>query len=402
MHHRLICGILAALMPLLLAAPAFAQDTATTPAVFCGDLSEEDCAILQASATAMQDLKSYSFSVNGDFSFGGFPDMPADPLQVGITMDARFALDDQAQQAMQEMRKLQGADSQAMFKALNEQLPQFMIDFYSGVDFDASVGYSIPSEVAKLMSGDFPMPETLTVDMRMVDGTMYVNMAPFRALDPQLDRQLKSEWIGVDYVGLLKQQFDRQASMTGNALTTSVGSAAATVELMQQMEKHVTIERGKDVEVDGQQAAVFTYTPDLIGFFTSKDFQNALRTLASMAEDGSTKTEMEQGITMFSFMAPMIFRDLKIEGTTTIGRDDKMQHAASFTLDWDLAGLMQLAAMNDPSMSESMKGLQPRINLTFDGTVTDFNQDMNIEAPEDVEMIPLDQMTPQEDLSGIS
>jgi hypothetical protein len=62
MPHRLICAVLAALMPLLMAAPLFAQDDALPFPVMCGELPAEDCALLEESSVAMRDLASYALA----------------------------------------------------------------------------------------------------------------------------------------------------------------------------------------------------------------------------------------------------------------------------------------------------------------------------------------------------
>jgi len=62
---------------------------------------------------------------------------------------------------------------------------------------------------------------------------------------------------------------------------------------------------------------------------------------------------------------------------------------------WDLSGLMQLAAMSDPSLAESLPaGAVPTINYALDATYGQYNDALEFAAPEDVEIIPLDQLTP--------
>ena len=59
---------------------------------------------------------------------------------------------------------------------------------------------------------------------------------------------------------------------------------------------------------------------------------------------------------------------------------------------------MRLAAMSDDSLKELLQsGQKPAIEFAFDGDYWDFNEETSIEAPEDVEIIPLDQMSPADD-----
>jgi hypothetical protein len=92
----------------------------------------------------------------------------------------------------------------------------------------------------------------------------------------------------------------------------------------------------------------------------------------------------------------MLFRDLDVSSSTVIGLDDKLAHAADFSFSWDLSSLMQFAAMSDPSVAEAMGDAQPVISMDMAAEYADFNDEMIFEVPEDVQMIPLEQLVPQD------
>ncbi len=73
-------------------------------------------------------------------------------------------------------------------------------------------------------------------------------------------------------------------------------------------------------------------------------------------------------------------------------------------LRWELTNLLRLAAMGDDALKEQMTpGMKPAIELSFEGSYGDFDQETTIAAPEDVEIIPLDQFAPtDEDLFDLS
>lgn len=396
MHHRLICAVLAALMPLLLAAPVFAQDETPAFPVLCGDLAEEDCAILEEATLASQDLSSYAMDMSMDFSMAGIPDMPADPLAFNMTIDGRFALDETAKAVMQRMYLLQGGSAEADMQELFEQMPELMVDLYRGMNFDMTVAYALPPELAAEISADSEVafPEEMGFDIRMIDGMMYMNVGELRALMPE-DDTLTSDWIGIDYVGMLEMQMEESADMADNPMTAGVMSGLAMAQMMKDMQEFVTVERLDDVELDGQSGAVFVYTPDVVGFLGSDAFMNLLNQVgAAMGDEAPSAAEMEEAATMLSFVAPMLFRDLVIEARTTIGLDDFMTYATEFDLVWDLASLMQFAAMTDPSLGEVMGDAEPVIEWNFAVNMNDFNAEMEFEVPEDVQNIPLEQMMP--------
>jgi len=400
MHHRLICAILAALMPLLLAAPAFAQgDTPAVP-VLCGDLADEDCAILEAASVAAQDLTSYSADMSMDFSMSGIPDMPADPMAFNLSLAGRFAYDETAQAVMQRMNEMQGMSAEDM-QALAEEMPDLILDLYRGMNFDMTMTYTLPPELAEVISADSEVafPETLSFEARMIDGMMYINFADLRDLIPDAEDAFTADWIGMDYIGLLEMQMDQGMGGADNPAMMGMMSGMAAVEMMKEMEQFVTVERLDDVDLDGQTGAVFAYTPDVIGFLTSDTFTDYVNQIVTQAaaqagEDAPSAAEMRQATSMISFMAPMLFRDLEVSAQSTIGLDDSMTHSTEFNLTWDLASLMQFAAMTDPALAEAMGDAEPVITLGFTMDLSDFNADMAFEVPEDVQMIPLDEMMP--------
>jgi hypothetical protein len=110
---------------------------------------------------------------------------------------------------------------------------------------------------------------------------------------------------------------------------------------------------------------------------------------------------MEEAATMLSFVAPMVFRDLAIQSRTTIGLDDYMTYSTEFDFLWDLASVMQFAAMTDPALAESMGDAEPVIEMNVAIDMSDFNAEMEFEVPEDVQIIPLDELMPM-DTSTVS
>ncbi len=179
MLRRLICVILAALLPLLAAAPVFAQDNSSSLPVICGDLSEEDCALIEESTAAIRDLSSYSIAATADFSMTGIPDMPADPLAVNLQMDGSFVVDDAAKAVAQQMNSLMLGASPEDAAAMGSNMQDMLRDLFGGMDFDITFKYTLPPELADAMSQDseVPVPETFSIEVRLIDGNMYINVA---------------------------------------------------------------------------------------------------------------------------------------------------------------------------------------------------------------------------------
>lgn len=401
MRHKLISLLLAAILSLLFVLPAAAQDDTTVPFVLCGELDDADCAILEESALAMLDVTSSAFDVQFDASIGGIPELPADPIEFSVTMTGQWAVDDRAKDAIRRLGTLTSADPAAAAQTLAAQMPEAIVDLYGGLNLDASLTWSMPQDVADLIAADadVPFPPSLTWNVRMVDGMMYVDLSDFKALSPELNT-VKADWIGFDMVGLMQMSLDQSqqsGDSPGNAFATGVATGAVTTQMIKLMQEFVTVERLDDVSVDNQTAAVFHYTPDLVGFLSSKTFRTEFAKFAAAAagpNDNSTP-ELEKNLSMLGFAAPMIFRDLTVGSTTTIGLDDSYAYASQTEFKWDLSGLLQLAAMSDASLANMLsEDVTPAINFALDATYSQYNDALEFAAPEDVEIIPLDQMMP--------
>ncbi len=400
MRHRLFCAILAALMPLLIAAPVFAQDNVSPFPVICGDLPEEDCALIEESALAQQDLSSYSMAMTADFSMSGIPDMPADPLAVNLQVDGSFVMDETAKAVAQQfqsmMTGMMSGSTDTMLE-MDGNMKQMLLDLYGGIDFDMSFQYTLPPDLADALSQDseVPVPETLSMEIRMIDGMMYINVADLRALDPSMAEEITSDWIGMDYVGMLEMQME-QGSVGEDPFTAGAAGGLGMAQIMSQMTEYVTVERLENVDLGDQEGAAFSYTFDIIGFLTSDSFGAAMENMLPVMGEDMSASDVSEAVAMLDFVAPMLFRDLEINTGTVIGLDDKLTHSTTFDFSWDLASLMQFAAMSDPSLAETVGDAEPAIAFSFTGDYADFNDEMIFEIPEDVQMIPLEQLVPQD------
>jgi hypothetical protein len=397
MPHRLICAVLAALMPLLMAAPLFAQDDALPFPVMCGELPAEDCALLEESSVAMRDLASYALAFDADFSMSGIPDMPADPLEVNVQADGSFAMDEAARSVAQQLGALtMGASSQDP-AAMSGNMQEMLLDLFAGMDFSLALQYTLPADLAAALTEDaeVPVPETFSIEMRLIDGTMYMNVADLRAMDPSIEEEITSDWIGIDYVGLLEMQME-EAGVGADPMTAGAAGGLVMAQIMAQMEPFVIVERLDNADLGDQEAAVFSYSFDIIGFLASDSFGTAMENMLPLMDAEMAPGDVREAVTMLGFVAPMLFRDLEINTGTVIGLDDKLMYSQTFDFSWDLASLMQFAAMSDPSLAEALGDAEPAISLNFAADYADFNDEMIFDVPEDAQMIPLEQLVPQD------
>jgi len=114
-------AIVLAFLLVFSAVPVFAQDL---PAPFCGDLSEDDCAILTSSQDAMLAVGSGVYNSEIDFMVAGIPGLPVEEVSFNLLQDATYALDPALTAQLIEMQSMAPEEMtenmEAMFDLLLE------------------------------------------------------------------------------------------------------------------------------------------------------------------------------------------------------------------------------------------------------------------------------------------
>ncbi len=375
------------LLLLLLAAsvaPAFAQ----MPEPFCGDLSDDDCAILMDSQDATLEVESSSSSLNVDILIAGIPGLPADELAFNYTQDSTVALDPELAMAIMEMQQM--APDELMDNM--DSMVETLLDLYSNIAIDTAVSFTMPQEVADAASANagLEVPTTLSAMLRMVDGYGYANVDELATEIPELAGV--SGWYGIDVVSLMQASFeqsmanaksgpDMAASMTGFGLTSFFNSQ----EGRDMLADYIEVERVDDSTIDGQDVAVFQTTFDFGRFVGSPAFAELLvsqRALINQALDmDMSEADLTEALSLLPMFGPMLFTGLDFEITQSIGLEDFYVHDSALTFHWDLSSLIAVARMADASL-EIPDGIAPVINLDVTNSAADFNDINDIEAPE--------------------
>ena len=399
MRQKLSCLLFAFLL-LLPTAPVAAQDAQPAPIVLCGELAAEDCAILQASALAMQEVTASRFALTMTAEMAGIPEMQPDPLALSVEMAGALAMDDEALAAAQAMATLYRSEP-GTDAPTPEMLRQLMVDLYAGLNYDLQMQLTLPPEVAAAMSqeAEVDFPSVLDFSVRMVDGMVYFDISDFKPMAPELE-QVSADWLGFDMVGMMELSLADVPEGGTGALASSAAAGVFATQLVTLMQAYVAVERRENVALDGQEGAVFVTTPDLGQLLGSDEFQAMVTQMVALSApeaENMSPEELAQGLSMLGLMAPVIFRDLTLQSTSTIGLDDSYLYASHLLLDWDLSSVMQMAAMSDDSLRDAVDaGLMPAIKFDFDATYSGYGEEIVIEAPKDVEIIPLDMLQPSD------
>ncbi len=395
--YSLLCALL---LTSSLVAPALAQDSPLTPPVLCGELDEADCSILESSSAAMQEVTSYAFDTEYNVFVTGLPDMDVETVDITFGANGMLQIDPDALAAMKAISEASmSGDADAMMAAM-EGMSAAVIDLYAGIGFDGVVSFSMPEELAALLSEDseVPMPAELSLAFRIVDGMFYMQIADLKAMAPELE-EIDADWIGFDLVGLMEQSLDQDGmtDMDADSMAQSMLAAGLANQIIGVMEPYVTVERLDDTDIDGQAGAVFLSSVDMVGFFSSEEFINFVRDSAAVvgADDAETTAQLDEGLTMMGFLAPMIFGGMEISNEMTIGQDDFYLYGQDFLFRWDLSQLLGFAAMSDPSIAEAIGDAEPVIEFTFTSAFDQFDAEFDFAAPDSVQIIPLDEMSPE-------
>jgi hypothetical protein len=359
---------------------------------FCGDLSEADCTLLTSAQTAMHDIHSASTNFDMSLSVSNIPQMPFDNLAFQLTGAGAFSVDPAAMEALKAVQSDPSAfmDPTASFAMIE--------DLLGDVAGDLSVTLTLPPELvamANSMNSDsgVTIPDTISLDLRLVDSIGYVNLADIAALAPE-NSGVPAGWIGVDLAALVEQMSGMVSSMgdmSANMDTSAMQDYIAAFQDPEVLAEFLTVERVDDSEVMGQTVAVFHFTFDYAALFTSDVFRNMMAAqmemMSSMNEDAEVPSEadMDEAMNMVATMMEGIELDIY----ESVGLDDNYIHSTSITMNWDMTDFM--ATMNEMSDATStpMEGPAPVFNFSMTVENSNFNGDVNIVAPEDATIIPL-------------
>lgn len=317
--RKFIFGVL--LMALLvMAGGIMAQDSAT----YCGDLSADDCAILEASAAAQAGLSSATADFTLDLGLSGIPDMPGD-IALNLTGNANYAADPAALAALEgaagdmtDPAAAMGLAGQAL-AALNAEL---------------NLTLNIPEELA---AQGIPFSQ-LDLNLRLVDGVGYINfdtLAPLLAGTPQ--GEVLKGWGGLNLVEALEQMGPMLLGQMGEMPATGGDMGAVDMSAME----GVTITR--DADADG--AAVFVTTLDVAAVLKNPMVAEQIRSQMQSQNPEMTEEEFTAVLDVLTANPDSI----KFSSTQWIDLETSFVRGASLDLTIDVAAIGAAAGEADAS-----------------------------------------------------
>ncbi|HEX2623585.1 MAG TPA: hypothetical protein VHL11_25670 [Phototrophicaceae bacterium] len=356
--------------------PVLAQDGDGVAPVFCGTLTEADCQLLTDSQQASASLTSATFDVDGGLTVSHIPGMPFDSLEFKLNGSGSYAVDPEV---IASLKDIQG--NTAEFFSHPEQIGQLYESLLGGVAGDLTLTLILPVEIKAFSTPTNPIPDELSIGLRLVDGIGYVNLDALAEQVPEA--KIPGGWYGLEVAklsGTLFQQLFAQIGDTGTIPSFDFKNLSQ-FSSPDFLSKFATMER----LADDNGEAVFQMTFDYAALFSGDEFRDLMKSQMSMYGDAMKEADLDQIMDMVQQMYDGL--DMKI--TTRIGLEDHYIYGGSLALNWDMTSLME--TMNNLNSSDSGGSSTPQtapvlefeIGITYDN----FNAAPEIEVPDAVDVL---------------
>jgi hypothetical protein len=343
----------------LLNNPVYAQ---VEDSIYCGDLSEPDCKILSESAIAMQALESTTFSLEAEIRVKNIADMPFEELNFNLSGAGSLAAD------VPSVIDLQAGD------LLGDNTVMFPIvaDMLRDTAADMTFTLELPQELKRVLAGqDQALPENISLDMRMVDGVAYVNLADIAAAAPKAN--IPPGWVGIELAEFYDTMLPQMLEDMPITATFDIVPMMTSLMKPENLGQFVNIKRLPDSEIDGEMMAVLETSLDYVAMLEIPEFQDALL---------ATTGELEANEVLGSIRA--MYEGLTLVIIQNIGLEDKLIHSTEVQMEWDLSAFAEVTGQ------ESAPLFAFNVMLIEES----FNDAPEVVAPEEAMLLPIQQLFP--------
>lgn len=346
--------------------------------VFCGDLSADDCAILEQAQLAMLEVSSSAVNMQMDMAMVGMEDAN-DSFSMSLLVDGAFAADPEL------MANFGHTPSP---EAMSEMMAEGMAvvgEMLTGVQGEASLELVLPAELAA--EAGIPM-DTLATELKMVDGVLYANLEmliPAEAMEGS-EMQMPA-WIGLDLAGMYEMmgempmdEFDGDMADMQELFASEELAALYDYEAWGEF---MTVTRLEDAEVDGQAMAVFNMVLDYEAIFSSEAFEEAFTAYMNkvMEMQGDEAEELPEN---FMEVMQAMMAGMSVEMNQWIGLEDSYIH--HFDMDFTFVIDPETIAAIEPEAAEDMpSNFSMTMSMVMDSSA--FNEPIEVIAPEGAQVI---------------
>lgn len=334
---------------------------------FCGSLSEADCAVFTAASQAMAQADSASTDFNLDLTIGNIPDAPFDSLAFNLNGQGVYHIEPGL---MEKYTALQ-SDPSALLQDMT-QLGTLMSDVFNGFDGQLTLSLTLPDEVVAMAAeSDTTIPNTLTVELRMVDGVGYINLSSLAESLPK-EAGIPSGWYGLEIAKLMENVMDMAMSQLEDmemfGMDTDMMSQFYDPEFLN---SYLQIER----LADSDGAAVFQMTMNLAALADSEAFRDLMKQQMEASGQTLSEADLEQAMDMVMQM----YEGMEMQALYLVNLSDNTMRSMDMTMNWDMSSMM--AAMGESDVAA------PTFAMNFNMTYGDYNAAPAVVAPENATVI---------------
>lgn len=359
-------GLLILLTVLLtVSGAALAQDM---PPVYCGDLSEADCAILEQSQAAMRELTAASTA----FTIDLLVEAEGETMPFNITGSATYSGFDTMDHALDMSNMTEMPDMQPMFDALRQFNSELILTF------------NLPEELAD----DMFAPSSLTLELRLVDGVGYINFDGLQDIVRDMDL---SGWGGLDIVsmveGLIAQMPPEMFDEMFSQLDDMAAMSGVDMDAMSQFSdpefanQYASIARTDD---GSGATATFVTTLDFAAMMADPAMQDLIREQVEAQMDMQGADMGDVDMDMMMEMMDGMFQEMSFLVTEEIDTETFLIASASVAMNMDLsAALTPMGAGSD-----AQTGM-----ISVNAAVTYEYEDVPvITVPDDAQILPYEML----------
>lgn len=358
--RKFVLLLLLALALSVFAPAAFAQDATE---VFCGDLSAEDCALLEQSSQAMTDVTSGVATFNLNIDVQNIPDVPS--LTINLAGNAAYNLDPAAIEALTPEEGVE-LTAEETLAAVTTALSAF--------DGELSLTLTLPEELAA--QAGIPA-SVIPLELALVDGIGYIN---FDTIDPLLGGMLAQQgmtgWGGINLIDVMTQMVAENPEMLGQLDMATSTTDMADMTQLEGLAQYITIAR--EADVDG--AAVFVTNIDFGGAVSDPAFQDLLKESLEASGETMDEAEFQQTIGILQVLG----QQSTLSATQVIDPATGFVNSAEINMNIDLTSL--LSASGETVNGEAFLSIVGTIEYSGINATT-------VEAPADATIAPSEMIT---------
>ena len=362
------------LLTLMMVTPTFAQ----TQEVYCGGLSDADCA-LYTDALSSFGIESADFvlAVNMQLEDDQNSYMNTD---ISVLLDGTFEINQAELDGILEefttYTTIETADDLVDIMATAG-------DLFRTFNADVTLSVFDGNNLTSLL-GD-PEP-TFTMDLALVNGTGYANMDSVSAMFPDIPRGWHGTSIpsAMRYMGTLVASFmprDGSGSLSDLGIEPlsiqPTYNDAEMAELQSLNENAVVITRVEDADYGDEMAAVFDIDIDFSTMFESEAMLNLMRQQMQLQNPTMSAAEIDQIMEVL----PVIFDEAEVDYFMAVGLNSMALREISMTIDLENFGEV-ISAMGD-TIQEN-----PSFYADFSLRYDNLNNTAPIVAPEGATVYP--------------